>query len=137
LTLPDYVDLLVWHGLSSDAERARFIQEAHERCKIEPADRKKLLYLQTLCRRMLDKVDKEKWRYSSSRNPSVAARATRSPHQDLLFLIIDAITEQPKSEIVVEILQKAIEILEITQGEDLDKIIRILTVIDFEAVACR
>ncbi|KAK5418545.1 hypothetical protein LTR06_002295 [Exophiala xenobiotica] len=136
LTLPDYVDLLVWHGLSSDAEGARFIQEAHERCKNEPADRKKLLYLQTLCRRMLDKVDKEKCRYSSSRNPSVAARATRSPHQDLLFLIIDAITEQPKSETVVEILQKAIKILEITQEEDLDKIIRILTVIDFEAIAC-
>nr|KAK5441315.1 hypothetical protein LTR18_007159 [Exophiala xenobiotica] len=136
LTLPDYVDLLVWHGLSSDAEGARFIQEAHERCKNEPADRKKLLYLQTLCRRMLDKVDKEKCRYSSSRNPSVAGRATRSPHQDLLFLIIDAITEQPKSETVVEILQKATEILEITQEEDLDKIIRILTVIDFEAIAC-
>ncbi|KAK5457113.1 hypothetical protein LTS15_004894 [Exophiala xenobiotica] len=141
LTRTNYVDLLVWNGLSSDTERARSIQEASERCKNEPADRKKSLYLQTLCRQMLDKLDEEKkktkaasdyWSLNFSRNPSVA----RSPKQDLLFLIIDAITEQPKSETVVEILQKAIEILEITQEEDLDKIIRILTVIDFEAIAC-
>ncbi|KAK5560121.1 hypothetical protein LTR46_001871 [Exophiala xenobiotica] len=128
--------------LSSDAARASHIQKARERCKNEPDDRVKSLYLQTLCRQMLDKVQNQKsdgWSYHPFSHPlykPFGLEATQKPKQDILFLIIDVITEQPKEETVVEILQKAIEILEITQEEDLDKIIRILTVIDFEAIAC-
>lgn len=142
------MNLLVCHGLSSEAERAKSIQEAHKRCKNEPDDRAKSLFLQALCRRMLDKVEEEMekekkrahsdYRISNSfYNPIIAAGAAQKPKQDVLFHIIDAIAEQPKEATIVEILRKAIEMLEITQEEDLDKITGILTVIDFEPIAYR
>lgn len=80
---------------------------------------------------MLDKVEKEKARsdrfnyssiYQSLHKSFAAFGAGQSLEQDIVSVIIDAITERPKEEIV-KVLQKAIEMLGITHEEDLDKII--------------
>ncbi|KAI1629114.1 hypothetical protein EDD37DRAFT_37279 [Exophiala viscosa] len=138
LTRHTLVDLIVGRSMKSEADRARCIREAYEQTKKEPSSHEKRLFLQTLCRRILERVAHEKrhtrssgsYHYTGFIHPFTSNKP-QLPEDDLLNLVIDVIIERPEPE-TSDILQKAIELTDMSAQTGLEKIIRVIPVLEFE-----
>ncbi|KAI1617338.1 hypothetical protein EDD36DRAFT_161039 [Exophiala viscosa] len=138
LTRHALVDLIVGRSTKSEADRARCIRDAYEQTKKEPSNQETRLFLQTLCRRILERVahEKQNARNNGSRlftgaiYPFPSSKSQR-PEDDLLSLVIDVILERPEPE-TSDILQKAIELTDMSAQAGVEKIIRIMPVLQFE-----
>lgn len=131
------MDLIVGRTTKSEADRARCIREAYEQTKKEPSNHEKRLFLQTLCRRILERVAHEKRKTSSSGSyhyigfihPFTSSKSQR-PEDDLLNLVVDALIERPEPE-TSDILQKTIELTDLSAQTGLEKIFRLMPVLEF------
>jgi hypothetical protein len=137
LTRHTLVDLIVGRSIKSEADQARCIREAYEETKREPENHERRLYLQTLCRRILERVALEKqnthryrsYDYTTTTYPFKSSKLQR-PEDDLLTLIIDIIIERPEPE-TADILQRAIELTDLSAQTGLGNIIHVMPVLEF------
>ncbi|KAK5028493.1 hypothetical protein LTS07_006584 [Exophiala sideris] len=132
------VDFIMQNGVKSEADRARCIREAYEQTKADPLNEEKRLFLQTLCRRILEKAafeqETRRYGYHQHHNGTVYPREPSDqerPEDDLVTTVIDAMADRPQQEIS-DILLKAIELTNMSAQTGVEKIVRVMPVVDFE-----
>lgn len=143
MTRDTLADLVVGSSPKSEADRARCIREAYEQTKSESGNREPHLFLQTLCRRTLERVALERQvarshrshHYIGAINPFKPSKPQR-PEDDLLSLVIDVLIEELEPE-TSDILQKAIELTDLSAQTGLEKIVRVMPVLEFEPFSQR
>lgn len=136
------VKIRVQNGLPNEVARVACVREAHQASNADPCNAEKSLYLQELCKSILDKMavelqdDRESIsRYRGPHLYSHTACASQTKGEDLTA-IIDAFIDEASLQ-RSKILQKCIELMDTSFQSVLDNMIRIMGVLDFDAVTHR